>query len=377
MAGQPGVPLHTVSLGRPAAAEAIREAWDRGEAVAVLDPTAPPDLRKTLVELVDGGAGVEPDVAAVVVTSGTTGTPKAVELTTAGREAIGRGFADVLGTPPDDHWLVCLPLHHVAGLAILARARASGAQVTVDEGFDLARVATAPRDDGVTLVSLVPTMLHRLLEADAPLHDYRRIVVGGAPMTPALRTRAERAGANVVDAYGLSETWGGVALDGVAIPGTEITLADDGEILVRGAAVMRRYRGQPRATAAAFTPDGAFRTGDLGLLEGGRVRVVDRARDLVITGGVNVSPTAVEIVLAEHPDVADVCVAGVPDDEWGERVVAFVVVRHGSAALSLETVRDFARDRLTKPQLPREVVVVDEIPRTSGGKPLRRALRTR
>jgi O-succinylbenzoic acid--CoA ligase len=377
MAGQPGVPLHTVSLGRPAAAAAIAEAWDRGEAVAVLDPAAPPELTRTLLELVDAAAGVEPDIAAVVVTSGTTGTPKAVELTTAGGEAIGHGFAEALGTRPGDRWLVCLPLHHVAGLAILARARVSGAKVTVDEGFDLARVATAARDDGITLVSLVPTMLHRLLEADAPLRDYRWIVVGGAPLTPALRARAERAGANVVDAYGLSETWGGVALDGVAIPGTQITVADDGEILVRGAAVMRRYRGRPEATADAFTPDGAFRTGDLGVLEDGRVRVVDRVRDLVITGGVNVSPTAVEMVLADHPDVEDVCVSGVPDDEWGERVVAFVVARPGSAAPALDALRAFAGERLAKPQLPRQVVVVDAIPRTASGKPLRRELRTR
>ena len=123
MAGQPGVPLHALSLGRPAAAVAINEAWDRGEAVAVLDPTAPPALRRMLLGLVDPDAGVEPGIAAVVVTSGTTGTPKAVELTTAGRDAMGQGFAEALGTRSDDHWLVCLPLHHVAGLAILARAR--------------------------------------------------------------------------------------------------------------------------------------------------------------------------------------------------------------------------------------------------------------
>jgi O-succinylbenzoic acid--CoA ligase len=380
MAGQPGatlrpVPLRVVSLARSAAAAAITAAWDHGEAVAVLDPAAPPALTDDLVAVVDPAAGVEPDVAAVVVTSGTTGTPKAVELTTDGRAAIGHGFAAALGTEPDDRWLVCLPLHHVAGLAILARARVSGASVVVDDGFDVARVATAARDDGVSLVSLVPTMLHRLLDAGAPLHELRRIVVGGAPMAPALRSRAERAGANVVDAYGLSETWGGVAIDGIAIPGMEVGLADDGEILVRGPAVMRRYRGLPDATAAAFTPDGAFRTGDVGVLEDGRIRVVDRARDLVISGGVNVSPTAVESVLSEHPDLVDVCVVGAPDDEWGERVVAFVVVRDGSVEPPLAALRDFAGARLSKPQLPREVVVVDAIPRTPGGKARRRELR--
>lgn len=377
MTGQPGARLHAVSLGRPAAALTIGEAWDRGEAVAVLDPAAPAAVTRHLLDLVDVEQGVEPGIAAVVVTSGTTGTPKAVELTTAGAEAIGRGFAEVLGTRADDHWLVCLPLHHVAGLAILARARVSDARVTVDEGFDLDRVATAARDDGITLVSLVPTMLHRLLEAGAPLHDYRRVVVGGAPMAPALRARAERAGVNVVDAYGLSETWGGIALDGVAIPGARVSLADDGEILVRGAPVMRRYRNRPDATAATFTADGALRTGDIGVIEDERVRVVDRARDLIITGGVNVSPTAVELVLSEHPDIDDVCAVGMPDDEWGERVVAFVVARHGMPVPTLDAVRDFARARLTGPQLPRAVVGVDAIPRTPGGKPMRRMLRER
>jgi acyl-CoA synthetase (AMP-forming)/AMP-acid ligase II len=107
------------------------------------------------------------------------------------------------------------------------------------------------------------------------------------------------------------------------------------------------------------------------------VRVVDRVRDLVITGGVNVSPTAVEIVLADHPDIADVCVSGMSDDEWGERVVAFVVARPGSTAPALDALRAFAGERLAKPQLPRQVVVVDAIPRTSSGKPLRRELRAR
>jgi O-succinylbenzoic acid--CoA ligase len=365
-----------VRLPRPAAAAAVGAAWDRGEAVAVLDPAAPPAVVDQLTHLLDPDAGAEPGTAAVVVTSGTTGTPKAVELTTAGRDAMGRGFAAALGTADDDRWLVCLPLHHVAGLAILARARVSGATVTVDDGFEVERVGRAPRTDGATLVSVVPTMLHRLLEAGAPIHEYRAIVVGGAPTPPSLRERAEAAGARVVDAYGLSETWGGVVLDGVALPGAEVAVADDGEILVWGDMVMRRYRGDAAATRHAFTADGAFRTGDVGVVDAaGRVHVVDRRRDLVITGGVNVSPTAVESVLSEHPDVDDVCVVGAPDHEWGERVVAYVVARHGAAPPSLDALRDFAGDRLSRPQLPRQVVLVDAIPRSPGGKALRRELR--
>jgi O-succinylbenzoic acid--CoA ligase len=237
-------------------------------------------------------------------------------------------------------------------------------------------VANAPRAIGTTLVSLVPTMLHRLLEAQAPLYEYRRIVVGGAAMSPALRARAEAEGAPIVDAYGMSETWGGIALDGIAIPGVEITLSPDAdpesEVLIRGDAVMRGYRG--RAGHSPFTPDGFFRTGDIGTLDGGRLHIVDRARDFVISGGVNVSPSAVEAVLAEHASLADVCVAGVPDPEWGERVVAYVVVRDDSTPPSAEELREYARDRLTAAQLPKEVVVLDAIPRTAGGKARRREL---
>lgn len=388
MPGQSEAPLLAVVLPRPAAAHAVAGAWDRGDAVTVLDPALPPAALERLLALVrpshvvdadgprpfPGGSGVPAGIAAVVTTSGTTGAPKAVELTADGLHAIGRGFAAALGTPADDRWLVCLPLHHVAGLAILARARVSTAPVTVHEGFDPAAVAAAPRTIGATLVSMVPTMLSRLLDAGAPLRDYRHIIIGGAAMTPALRARAEDAGAPVVDAYGLSETWGGVALDGVAITGAELSLSPEHEVLVRGAMVMRAYRSLPAETAAAFTDDGWFRTGDVGVVDAGRLRILDRTRDVVITGGVNVSPAAVESVLGEHPSVADVCVKGAPDDEWGERVVAFVVPRDTARPPTLDDLRAFARDHLSPAQLPRQVVLVDAIPRSSGGKALRREL---
>jgi O-succinylbenzoic acid--CoA ligase len=268
-----------------------------------------------------------------------------------------------------------LPLHHVAGLAILARARVSGTPVITHPAFDLDAVGAAPRVEGATIVSLVPTMLRRLLDAGAPVHEYRYIIVGGAPTPLEWRARAEASGARVIDAYGLSETWGGIVLDGVPVHGAEVRLAPDDEILVRGPMVMRRYRLAPDETSAAFTGDGWLRTGDIGELRDGRVHVVDRARDLVITGGVNVSPTAVESVLSAHPDVIDVCVAGSPDAEWGERVVAFVVPRDRGMGLTLENLRAFGRDRLSAAQLPKQIVLVDAIPRTPGGKPLRRELR--
>jgi O-succinylbenzoic acid--CoA ligase len=309
------------------------------------------------------------------MTSGTTAGPKAVELTAAGLQAAGAGCNAALGVDADDRWLVCLPLHHVAGLAILARAAVGGQAVIVHPSFDVAAVASAPRRDDTTLVSVVPTMLGRLLDAGAPLHEYRHVVVGGATLAPALRQRAETAGVPVVDAYGLSETWGGFVLDGFPIPGAEVDVGPDAEIRVRGPMILRGYRFDPDATDAALDAEGWFRTGDVGDWgEDRRLRLVDRRHDLVITGGVNVSPTAVETVLADHPDVADVCVTGTPDPHWGERVVAFVVPHAGGSVPTVDALRTFGRDRLRGPELPRQVVEVEAIPRTAGGKPQRRRL---
>jgi len=288
---------------------------------------------------------------------------------------MGRGYSDGLDATPADRWLACLPLHHVAALAIIGRAWVTGVPWTAHDGFDLDAVARSARDEGTTIVSLVPTTLRRLLDAGAPLHEYRRVVLGGAPTPPALRARAEAVGVHLVDAYGLTETWGGFALDGVPITGAEVRLADDGEVLVRGAMVMRGYRFAPDATHRALDPDGWLHTGDVGTFVDGRVAVVDRRKDLVISGGVNVSPTQVEAVLATHPGVGDVCVIGAVDDEWGERVVAVCVAATPGAPPTLDDLRAFARDQLPPAHLPRELRLVDSIPRSRGGKALRRALR--
>ena len=382
--------LVAIMLPRPAAAAAVAEAWDAGEAVTVLDPAAPPAVRARLLDLLrpthlldekgrrdlPGGVAVAGDTAAVVATSGTTATPKGVELTVSGLEAMGAGFATAFGSPAADRWLICLPLHHVAGLAILARARVSGAGLVVHAGFEIDAVASSPSAERTTLVSLVPTMLHRLLAADAPMRSFRRIVIGGAPLPPAVRARATSAGAVVVDAYGLSETWGGILLDGAPIAGAAVMLGDNDEVLLRGPMVMRAYRLRPDETAAAFTPDGWLRTGDVGVQDpDGRIRIVDRRKDLVISGGVNISPRAVEDALADHPEIDDVAVVGTPDEEWGERVVAYVVPRDPRAPVTLADVRAFGRDQLAATHLPRELVLVDAIPRTDGGKILRRELR--
>ncbi len=375
---------------RVRAADLVRAAWDAGEAITVIDPAAPPAAVARVLDalapthLVDesgrhalpGGVPVPEGTAAVVVTSGTTGTPKGVELTDAGATATARGWAGAMGHEPDDHWFLSLPLHHVAGLAVLARSRVTGARVTVVEGFSLETVAAAPGEIGATLVSVVPTMLGRLVDAGMPMHEYRGVVTGGAPLAPSLRARADAAGVALYDAYGQSETWGGCVANGIPIPGAAARLGPADEIELSGAMVMRDYRRDPEASRQAFTHDGWLRTGDVGRFAAdGRLEVVDRLRDLVITGGVNVSPVEVEHVLAEHPDVADVAVVGAPDAEWGERVVAHVVPTDPSAPPTLDALRAFARERLTAPKLPRELVLVAVVPRSPGGKILRRELR--
>ncbi len=355
--------LVTVRQPAPEASATIRAAWEAGDAVLVLDPGAPEPEVERILARVQPEAGVDPEVAAVVVTSGTAGAPKAVELTWDGLAASAAAVSAALEVGPGDRWLACLPLHYVAGLAVLGRAWATGTPVTVLGAFDVATVAAAD----ATLVSLVPTMVRRLRDAGVDLGRFRRILLGGGPVP-------ER-GPGIVATYGLTETWGGVVHDGHPLAGVALSLGDSDEILVRAPMVMRGYRLAPEETAAVFTADGWLRTGDAGRIDaGGRLHVVDRLRDLVITGGVNVAPSEVEAVLAEHPDVADVCVAGAPDPEWGERVVAHVVPREGATPPTLAELRAFAADRLSPAKLPREVVVTDAIPRTAGGKPQRRLL---
>ncbi|MGI8984215.1 MAG: class I adenylate-forming enzyme family protein [Acidimicrobiales bacterium] len=346
------------------AAELIHTAWGDGDAVLVVDPYAPEAEVERIVGRMQPDAGVAPEAAAVAVTSGTSGEPKGVELTWDGLAASAAAIWEALGLGTDDRWLACLPLHYVAGLAVLGRAWVMGTPVTVLDGFDVARVAAAD----ATLVSLVPTMLRRLREAGADTGRFRRILLGGGPVR-------ER-GPNIVATYGLSETWGGVVHDGHPLAGVELSIGEKDEILVRAAMVMRGYRLDPEATAGAFTGDGWLRTGDAGAIDsGGRLRVVDRLKDLIISGGVNVSPSEVEAVLSRHPGVADVCVAGAPDEQWGERVVAYVIPTDPGAPPALADLRAFAAGELSAAKLPRQVVITGKIPRTAGGKPLRRLLK--
>ncbi len=387
-ADEEATPLVAITLRPIDAARAILEAWDRGAAVLPLDPAAPPADKASVIDrlrptqLVDehgtrdlaDGLPTAAGVAAVVRTTGTTGEPRGVELTCDARGPSAEGGARPLHATADDRWLCCLPVHHVAGLAVVARSWHSGTPLVTLDRFDVHAVAEAIAG-GASLVSLVPTTLARLLDQGVPLGGLRGALVGAAPLPDALRARASAAGVPVTTTYGLTETWGGVLHDGRAIDGASVTLADDDEIRVRGRMVMRGYRRDRAGTLAALGADGSLHTGDVGRrLADGSIEVVDRLRDLVLTGGVTVSPTEVEQVLAAHPGVRDVCVAGRADEEWGELVVAYVVPDDPASPPGLAELRSFARDRLGPAKAPRLVVHVATIPRTASGKAVRRLL---
>jgi O-succinylbenzoic acid--CoA ligase len=374
-------PLVAVVGGGESLARAAIRAWEIGEAIMPIDPRLPAAARQALIDqlrpthvagedgervALDGGAPAAAGVAAVIVTSGTTGTPKGVELTRPGLETMARGVSERLAVTAADHWLACLPLQRVAGLAIIARAWVAGVPWTALDVWHAATVAGAPQSFGATLVSFVPTMLRRQLLGRAPVDAWRVILIGGASCPPDLRLP------NVVTTYGMTETWGGCALDGVPLDGVELRIADDGEVLVHSPAVMRGYRLAPDETRAVLDADGWFHTGDIGTLENGVLSVIDRKKDIVISGGVNVSPARVEAVLRAHPAIADVCVIGAPDPEYDERVVAVVVPR---APLGLNELRAFARDQLPADHLPRELRFAEQIPKTEDGKPQRHLLR--
>jgi O-succinylbenzoic acid--CoA ligase len=336
---------------------------------AVLEPGPPADPPGPPLE--GGEADVElrttldPDaVHTVIHTSGTTGEPRAVELTFANHAASAAASADALGVDPDDRWLCPLPLHHVGGLGVLIRCAVNRTTAVLHERFDAGRVKAVLERGEVTLASLVPTMLVRLREAGlgrAP--RLRAIALGGGPIPAGLLDWAAQAGIPVVPVYGMTETSSQIVAGspGRSLQGVELRVAD-GEILVRG----------PMVARAAVAEDGWLHTGDLGRLDGdGLLHVEGRLKELIVTGGENVSPLEVEQALLAHPAVADAAVAGRPDPEWGEAIVAFVVLREPAGPGEL---RGWCRERLAPHKVPKAVHPVAALPRSATGKLLRERL---
>ena len=331
--------------------------------------------RPTLL-LSEGGAarfdGAEGDaeLGFLVATSGTSGEPRLVEHTRASADAAIAMCDAALGLDATTRWLCCLPVAHVGGLLVALRHAAIGAHVEMHPRFDVDAFAASDAD----AVSIVPTMLHRLVEAGAALDRFRVILVGGAGLDPELRRRAEDRGARIVQTYGMTETFGGVVHDGRILSGVRVETDAGGRLRIASPTLMRAYRGDAEATAAAR--DGEwFLTGDLGRVADGRVEVFGRADDAITTGGETVFPDPVEAALAAHPGVAEVAVAGIPDPEWGERVVAFVVPRDPAVPPTIDALRSLAGATLPPWAAPREVVLLGALPRTASGKVRRAALR--
>jgi O-succinylbenzoic acid--CoA ligase len=361
----------------------IQDVWDAGAAVLPLDARLTEAEHRDIVRrarptvLLDGDRWPRPadgvsaaGLALVLHTSGSAGEPKLVEFD---RSAIDRAVASsslALGATDRDGWLCCLPIAHVGGLLVVLRAILLGAPVVVHERFDPAAIAR----DGGDFVSVVPTMLRRLLDAGVDVASYRAMLVGGAGLRPALREEAIAAGARPVETYGLTETCGGVVYEGDPLPGTEVRIAGGG-IELRGPTAMLGYRLDPRRTASAFTGDGWLRSGDAGWIDDdGSLHVLGRIDELIDSGGEKVWPQEVESALATHPGVADVAVAGRADPVWGQRVVAFVVPRDPASPPTLDGLRDHASSTIARFKAPRELVLVDGLPRTASGKVRRGAL---
>jgi O-succinylbenzoic acid--CoA ligase len=292
-----------------------------------------------------------------LLTSGTTAAPRPVVLTYGNLFWAALGSAAALGLDVQERWLCALPLAHVGGLSILTRSVVYGTSVLLHERFDARRAVTAVMEEGVTLVSVVPTMLARML--DAGLREppaLRWALVGGAPLAPSLRARAEDAGVPVAESYGMTEAASQAVTEGVPLPGVRVELDEDGEIILAGPTI---------------AGGGPLHTGDLGAWDAqGRLRIGGRKADTIITGGENVAPQEVEQVLLAHRDVEDAAVVGRPDPEWGEAVVALVVGGVGE-----EDLRAWARERLAAHQVPKRVEHVDELPRNAAGKLDRNRLR--
>lgn len=315
----------------------------------------------------NGPDGAEP---LVVGTSGSTGAPKRVVLP---RRAV---LASVEATERrlggSGRWLLALPASYVAGVQVVCRSLVAGHDpVLAEEHPSFADAARTLGEGG--FVSLVPTQLHRMLtspEDVAALRGFHTVLLGGGPVDPALRERAADAGVRVVATYGSAETAGGCVYDGYPLDGVGLATDVGGRLRISGPTLFERYDGDPALTAEVLV-DGWFLTSDAARLdEDGRLEVLGRVDDIVVSGGVNVPAPAVAARLREHPDVAAAEVLGVPDPEWGNRVVAFVV-----GDLDLAAARAWVAERHPRSWAPREVVRLAELPLLDNGKPDRLRLR--
>lgn len=356
--------------GGPTFIDMVRRCLDAGEAFSPLDQRingparqrvlaalAPTDLIDQRGErhVLSGGRMVEDGDLVVVATSGTTGQPKGVILTDEAIAASARATSTGLGVDPaNDHWLCSLPLNHVGGLSVVLRSLLTETKLTLLDHFDVELFDQALHE-GATLTSLVPTTLKRL--GDKRSAQFRKILLGGSAMPADLPD-------NVVTTYGMTETGSGVVYDRTPLGGVEIKITESGEIALRCPMLLRTYRNgiDPKDS------DGYFRTGDVGSInEHGELQVLGRKSELIISGGENVWPVAIEQLLTGLPGIDEIAVAGVDDAEWGQRVVA-IVVTNDKTTIDLAVLNDRCRNEIGPWAMMSELFYVNELPRTTIGK---------
>ncbi len=337
-------------------------------------------------------------VHAIVHTSGTTGDPKGVQITYGNHFWSATSSALQLGLDQNERWLVPMPLFHVGGLAVLMRSLIYGTTAVLYDTFDAKTVNDALSDSNITLISVVPTMLQRMLADEyrrPPGKQLRCILLGGSGASETLLRRCQEQGLPVAQSYGLTEANSQVAtlrpadalskLGSSGQPlfpcivrvinddGIETAVREPGEIWVHSPTVTPGYWKRPDANEQVFV-DGWLRTGDIGYLdEQGYLYVLDRRRDLIVSGGENIYPAEVEKALQAHEGVLEAGVVAVSDAEWGHVPCAFVVLHEG-ARVSAAELEVYCRERIAGYKVPRYWRFVDKLPRNASGKLLRRQL---
>ena len=361
-----------IALDMPASktfVDLVQRAWSNGDAILPIDQRLRPSGKKMLLdamapsEIIDAsltvsslpnGRPMQDGDALVIASSGSTGAPKGIIHTHSSLLAGAQASASRLQLSSNDHWLVCIPVSHVGGFSVISRALHTGAALTLHPAFDATAVEQALKD-GVTHTSLVATALSRINTS-----LFRTILLGGSSAPDNLPS-------NVITTYGMTETGGGVVYNCLPLDNVEIKIVD-GEIFLRCPMLMHAYRDDQTIS----TEDGWYATGDIGeISDNGKLSVHGRQTDLIITGGENVWPSAVENSLSSHPLVNQVVVRGTPDTTWGQRIVAYVVLNEAaqtSEVKLLSDLREHVKQTLPAFCAPQQVVVLAEIPRTSLGK---------
>jgi O-succinylbenzoic acid--CoA ligase len=367
----PDVMARLIALDMPASktfVELVQRVWSNGDAVLPIDQRLPQHGKKLLLdamspsEIIDAsfdssalpdGRPMQDGEALVIASSGSTGSPKGIIHTHSSVLAGAQASASRLQLTASDHWLVCIPVSHVGGFSVISRAMHTGAALSLHPNFDVTAVRQAA-ENGATHTSLVATALSRI---DTSL--FKTILLGGSSAPANLPN-------NVITTYGMTETGGGVVYNGEPLSNVEIKI-EEGEIYLRCPMLTCGYRNDQTLSLN----DGWYATGDMGEINNGKLSVHGRKTDMIITGGENVWPSAVEASLSSHPMINQVVVRGTPDTNWGQRVVAYVVL-NGSLNTSeeslLSNLREHVKHTLPAFCAPQKLIVLDQIPLTSLGK---------